>query len=75
MAPMYDPTLDFSDPGDWDTLTPMLTPVVPSLPASSLMAFFTLTPPDLLSPMVIDYAYGHYAWGTSVAPPHGINTA
>ena len=75
MAPMHDPTSDFPDPADWDTPTPTPTPAAPSLPAGSPMALSTPTPPDPSSPMVIDYAYGHYARGTSVAPPRGANTA
>ncbi|KAG6871958.1 hypothetical protein C0992_010038, partial [Termitomyces sp. T32_za158] len=60
MAHVPDSTSDFPEPTDWDELTPVPTPAASSLPADSPMALSTLTP-ALSSPMVIDYAFGHYA--------------
>ncbi|KAG6884298.1 hypothetical protein C0993_012371 [Termitomyces sp. T159_Od127] len=74
MASMHDSTMDFKEPADWDDLPPMPVSAAPSLPVSSSMALSTLTP-ALLSLMVIDYAFGHYALGTSTAPLCGTNTA
>ncbi|KAG6871675.1 hypothetical protein C0992_010515, partial [Termitomyces sp. T32_za158] len=67
MARVPDSTSDFPEPADWDEPTPVPTPAASSLPADLPMALSTPTP-ALSSPMVIDYAYGHYARGTSTAP-------
>ncbi|KAG6867435.1 hypothetical protein C0993_002777 [Termitomyces sp. T159_Od127] len=74
MASMHDSTTDFKEPADWDDLLPMPVPAASLLPAGSPMALSTPTP-ALSSPMVIDYAFGHYAPGTSTAPPCSTNTA
>ncbi|KAG6862855.1 hypothetical protein C0993_001215 [Termitomyces sp. T159_Od127] len=73
-ATMHDSTTDFKEPADWEDPTPTPVPAAPSLPAGSPMALSTPTP-ALSSPMVIDYAFGHYAQGTSTAPLRGANTA
>ncbi|KAG6874607.1 hypothetical protein C0993_000188, partial [Termitomyces sp. T159_Od127] len=73
MARVPDSTSDFPEPADWDEPTPVPTPTASSLPAGSPMALSTPTP-ALLSLMVIDYAYGHYARGISTAP-RSTNTA
>ncbi|KAG6873724.1 hypothetical protein C0992_008443 [Termitomyces sp. T32_za158] len=59
-ASVHDPTPDFSEPSDCDTPPSVPTPAASSLPAGSPMALSTPTP-ALSSPMVINYAHGHYA--------------